>query len=119
MKTFNYHKKYHYILKYVVMALPIIILIIGCASKNNYNDIITLLTTYFNNFKSLNINQFWQNILALFNFNLLNDNLSNIILNYPLYILWVYLIDLTLDIISIIPRFSHKLLNKFGGDYNE
>lgn len=119
MNNFNYHKKYHYILKYIVISLPILLLIIGAISKNNYNDIITLLTTYTNNFKALTINQFWQNILSLFNFNTLTDNLSIIILNYPLYILWIYLIDLTLDIISIIPRYAHKLLNKLGGVYND
>lgn len=118
---YSYAKKYHYMLKYFVMALPLLLLFISYLLEltdssfnlSLINDLLVKLKTFA---------PWYANILyslRLFSADLLVDNLfTNVLLYYPLYIVCVYLFDLILDVISIIFKLVHKLLNKVVKDYD-
>lgn len=119
MNKFSYHKKYHYMLKYIILGLPIILLILFSISKNNYSSGLLLIRSCLCNFKNLSINNFYSSIINLIGFNSLSDDLSIIILYYPLWIIWVYAFDLIIDVLTFILKLSHKFIYKFGGFEND
>ena len=102
-------KKLHYILKYLVLGLPLILLILGCFRQNNaFMDIIN---DFINNITNTPINEWYSNIIHVFNIDTSNT-LTNILIHYPLYIFYVFLIDLVCDIICFLPKVFHKWLNE-------
>ena len=116
MRNFNYEKKYHYLIKYIIIGLPILLLLVSNFSYNNYfSDMKQELYNLFVAFRQLNINQWYDNILNTINFNITNET-GYIILSMPLYIFWVYVLDLVLDIFVFVPKLAHKLMYKLGGN---
>ena len=119
MQNFDYAKKYHYMLKYVVLGLPIILLIIACIVDNltEYNALIDYLHSFFEEFRLIEFNVWYNNFLDVIDLRVVNDRYLYILSSYPLYILWVYIFDILIDLLAIIPRLAHKFISKFGGDY--
>lgn len=118
MKNFDYAKKYHYLVKYLLIAFPILLILLSLISYNSqFNDVMTLLKSYCVEFRSINFNSWWNNLLNLFELNTITNDLLYIVLTLPLYILWVYIFDILLDVFAVIPRIAHKMLSKIGGDY--
>lgn len=131
MKDFNYGKKYHYILKYLIISVPFILLIICLCSQtqtlnysyindrvNSVSQSISVDTTFLEplkTFYTLSINTWYSNFITnLFNLNLTNWTWFTYVYFIPLWIMWVYSFDLVLDIIVFIPRLAHRFLQKFN-----
>lgn len=121
MHKFSYHKKYHYALKYFVMAFPLLIFILGLVSRNEMAyDFITFCSESLTDFANIDLNLWYQNLLDLLGLSgLYGNEYINIMLDYPLYILWVYIMDLILDIFAMVPKLAHKLLYKLGGGIDD
>lgn len=118
MKNFDYGKKYHYMVKYLLIAFPILLLIVSLLSYNSqYNSVLTLLSGMTNEFLNIPFNSWWTQLLSIIGLDNLTNELLVILTAYPLYVLWVYIFDIFLDVFAIIPRIAHKLLSKVGGDY--
>ena len=131
MQNFSYHKKYHYALKYFIMAFPLLLLLFSCFVKFNITDsnIQTYLpqlnysiSNFFIQLRDLPLNSWYYNLLDLFGiYTQTYEDLIivNVLSIYPLYILWVYIMDLILDIFAMIPKLAHKLLYKLGGGIDD
>ena len=119
MKNFDYGKKYHYMIKYGIMFLPLLLLILGNFWVNDVN-VLTLLNSYveslFQSLRSYELNSFYNTLLDTIGFDS-SSGLSFILESYPLYIIWLYVFDLFVDLFGLIPRLAHKFITKFGGDY--
>ncbi len=159
MKNMNYARKYHYMLKYFIMALPLLLIffmsISICSSLNMpLGDLITyvkepldvqknieikywlsdnisqgwygLVFKSFRTFYSLPINSWYYKILETIGLTfrtsstdaydfLYHSSLPNFLLFYPLYIMWVYIFDLILDIFCFLPKLAHRLMDKLSG----
>ena len=129
MKNFSYHKKYHYALKYFVMAFPLILLLFSCLIKinNAYETDTTYylgklnyaLSNFFINLKDLPMNYWYVSLIENLGFYVQTYEdliVQNVLVIYPLYILWVYIFDLILDLFTLIPKMAHYFLNKLGGE---
>lgn len=119
MKNFDYGKKYHYLTKYLIMFLPLLILILGnfCVKDINIlNSINSFVESLFTTLRSNSINGFYTSLLNLIGFNS-TSGLAFILESYPLYIIWLYIFDIFVDLFGLLPRLAHKFITKFGGDY--
>ena len=116
MKNFDYKTKYHYVVKYFIIAFPFIAYLILSLSGLN-NDLIVDLKTLFVELKNMSMNSWYDSILTQLGLDniYLQSDLGCILVIYPLYILWIYLIDIILDVVLIIPKLGHKLIEKIGG----
>ena len=124
MNNFNYKKKYHYMVKYLVIALPILCTLcynLFIPDNANYTQAFEMFVEFFGNLLNLDISLWYTRILAyLFGSDLIT-NLVNpyfvVIVAYPLYIFYVYVFDLILDVFVFIPKLFHKFFERVGG-YN-
>lgn len=116
MEKFSYHKKFHYLLKYIVIGFPIILLICSLISySSQYNTILQGVYNLSLDLRNLPINQFYNTFLNVLGFNTITNELTYILLTIPLYIMWVYLLDIVLDVFTLIPKIAHKFIEKLGG----
>lgn len=116
MDKFSYHKKYHYLLKYIVVGLPIILLICSLISySSQYNTILEGVYNLSLDLRNLPINQFYNSFLGVLGFENITNELTYILLTIPLYIIWVYLLDIVVDVFALIPKIAHKFIEKLGG----
>ena len=119
MKNFDYGKKYHYMIKYMIMFLPLLLLVVGHFSftdTNIINDINVYVEALFSYLRGIDMNSWYNDLLVLLGFNA-SSGLAYILETYPLYIIWLYLFDIVLDLFGMIPRLAHRFISKFGGDY--
>ena len=131
MQKFSYHKKYHYALKYFVMAFPLLLFLFSFFVKTNFVDLQTQsyigdlnysLSQFFINLKDLPLNSWYFQLLDLFGIYTQTHSdlvVTTILAIYPLYILWVYIMDVILDIFAMVPKLAHKLLYKLGGGIDD
>lgn len=119
MKDFDYAKKYHYMLKYLILALPILLLLLCCIMDNltYYNGLLDYLHSFFSEFRLVEFNLWYNDFLDVIDLRVVNDRYLFILTSYPLYVLWVYIFDIFIDILGLLPRLAHKFISKFGGDY--
>lgn len=121
MKSFNYKSKYHYIVKYFVIAFPLIfILCLTLIDSITLNDYMVRITDFGDSFNVF-INEWYFKLINLLGFQETFDNggLFCFMIVYPLYVFWVYVFDLILDVFTIIPKLAHKFLNRLGGEKYE
>lgn len=109
----RFKKKLHYALKYLALGLPLIAL--AFLYFRAPNDMITIIennpiNALFN--QLLNVSPWYNSLIDIVGLELGSDVLSDYFLLYPLYIFWVYIIDMLLDIITWFPRFLHDLVWK-------
>ena len=117
MNNFNYEKKYHYWVKYFVIAFPLLILLFIIL---NHNIIVSDIENYFLNFSQIlevPVNSWYFDIIDLIGFRDILDSGSiyGVLICYPLYVFWVYVFDLILDVFTFVPKLAHKLMKKLGG----
>lgn len=135
MKNFDYANKFHYVIKYLILAFPVILLLIACMSQNqqvvytwsnNQISSSTLSTTLnlsvldsLKAFYTLPINLFYSTITyELFNFSYTgNWTIVSYLLYYPLWVMWTFTLDLVLDLIVLIPKLAHCWMEKLGGKH--
>lgn len=114
----NYAKKYHYMIKYFIMAFPLL-LVISCVFFSN-DSLITNINYFSSNLYDLiNGNSFlswYSDLLNLFNIQLV-DNYLIFVQILPIWIITIYFFDLIIDVLVIIPRVIHRFTNRIGGDY--
>lgn len=124
MHNFNYKKKYHYVVKYLVIALPILCTLcfnLFIPDNANYTQAFEMFVQFFGNLLNVDINSWYRAIISylfgvdLFTFG--NNPYFLVIISYPLYVFYVYVFDLILDVFTFIPKLFHKFLEKVGG-YN-
>lgn len=109
----RFGKKLHYTLKYIVLGLPIILLmgLIFARTTEYYNFFETFTTSITNTLD--NMATWYASLVEYLNINTENMNIYiRLIIYYPVYIFYVYLIDLLVDVLTFIPKFFHDLLNK-------
>ena len=119
MKNFDYGKKYHYMIKYAIMFLPFLVLVLGHFWVSDIvitNSITSYVEALFTYLRGLSINNWYSIMLRYLGFNSYNG-LSFVLESYPLYIIWLYLFDIIVDLFGLVPRLAHKLITKIGGDY--
>lgn len=114
----NYAKKYHYMIKYFIMAFPLILLLICCFNvKDSLSINLNYLSTYIYNIVDTNsIVSWYKDILNLFEMQLSNSYLIFVQI-MPIWIIAVYFFDMLIDVLVLIPRLVHKWINRIGGDY--
>ena len=118
MKNFDYAKKFHYMLKYIVLGFPLLLIGISLISYNSeFNSVLTLIKGLCNEFRNLELNVWYNNLLGVIEMNNITNDLLYILLTYPLYVLWIYIFDIIIDILGVVPRLAHKMISKVGGDY--
>lgn len=118
MKNFDYAKKYHYVLKYILLGFPLLLISISLISYNSeFSSVLSLVKNLCTEFRSLDLNVWYDNLLSIFDMNNITNDMLYILITYPLYVLWVYIFDIILDVFALIPRLAHKFISKFGGDY--
>lgn len=106
--------KLHYILKYLVLSLPILIIILSILVKdlNIYTSVNSSLTI-FNDFLIDN-SAWYSSILNIFGVTINDvDTLTNTLLYYPVYIFYIYLFDLVVDTLCFVPRFIHDFIYRY------
>lgn len=123
MHRFNYKTKYHYALKYLVLALPILTILLLYLVKDidMYHDLLNNFGDFMIAFQNAPINEWYIDIITLIGLDsfFIENTVTSIITLYPLYIFWVYVIDIVLDIFTLIPKLAHKFFNKLGGEKYE
>lgn len=122
MQKFSYHKKYHYALKYFILAFPLICycLLFICKDYTNLADFVLMPIDFLGSLASADINSWYFNLLDIIGLlSPLDEVRYDILICYPLYILWVYIFDVILDIFAMVPKLAHKLLYKLGGGIDE
>ena len=119
MKNFDYGRKYHYMIKYALMFLPLLVLILGhfwVSDIEITNSIISYVEALFTYLRGINLNLWYNDVIIYLGFDS-TTGLSFVLESYPLYIIWLYLFDIIVDLFGLIPRLAHKFITKFGGDY--
>lgn len=119
MQKFDYAKKYHYMLKYFILALPILLFALSylCKEMELFESMLDYIEVFFQNLRNVPFNSWYNDFLQVLDLNAILDRHLYILISYPLYILWVYIFDILIDLLAIIPRLAHKFISKFGGDY--
>ena len=74
------------------------------------------VNNWCNGFKNLPVNQWYGQLLNVIGVGQTTNSVMNVIYVYPLYVLWVYLIDLIVDCLLVIIHFGHNALSRLGGD---
>lgn len=74
------------------------------------------INNWCNGFKNLPVNQWYGQLLNVIGVGQTTNSVMNVIYVYPLYVLWVYLIDLIVDCLLVIIHFGHNALSRLGGD---
>lgn len=74
------------------------------------------VNNWCNGFKNLPVNQWYGQLLDLIGVGQTTNSVMNVIYVYPLYVLWVYLLDLIVDCLLVIIHMFHGFLSKLGGD---
>lgn len=69
-----------------------------------------------NDFYKLSFNNWYDNLLSAMNLTIDNDT-TYYLYHIPLYIIFVYIFDIIVDLFGLIFRLGHKLISKVGGDY--
>ena len=124
MNNFNYKRKYHYMVKYLVIALPILCVLcynLFIPDNANYTMAFEMFVEFFVNLLNVDISNWYMSIITyLFGadlFSILSNPYFIVIIAYPLYIFYVYVFDLVLDVFVFIPKLFHKFFERVGG-YN-
>lgn len=118
MKNFDYEKKYHYLVKYFVIAFPlVVVLFLTFLDTMTYPDYINFMDNT-SSFLHVNINSWYFDLIDIIGLTEVYDNggLLSYLVIYPLYVFWVYVLDLVLDIFAFVPKLAHKLMYKLGGN---
>lgn len=74
------------------------------------------VNNWCNGFKNLPVNQWYGQLLYVIGVGQTTNSVMNVIYVYPLYVLWVYIIDLIVDCLLVIIHFGHNALSRLGGD---
>lgn len=73
-----------------------------------------------NNIYGLNISQWYGSLLGVLSTELVDiakgSTIGTILVIYPLYVFYVYLLDLVLDVFVFIPKLFHNFIKRFGGE---
>lgn len=109
----RFKNKLHYALKYLALGLPIIAL--AFLYFRAPNDLINLISNnpineLFNDL--LDVSPWYNSLVDIIGLELGANVLSDYFVLYPLYIFWVYIVDMLLDIITWLPRLLHDLVWK-------
>ena len=112
----NYNKKYHYILKYILLGLPVLLLLLSNISYNNaFSSLQDVIYNMMVSLRTFSLNDWYNSFIDVLGFET-TDKISYILLSYPLYIFYIYLFDLVVDVLAFIPKIAHKFLYKFYKD---
>lgn len=122
MKNFAicYKKKYHYILKYLLLALPILITLIfnwNIPDNTNYTGAFESFIQFNSKMLNLPLNNWYVSLCSSLFGNdglttLISNPYGNVILNYPLWVMYVYVFDLVVDVFTLIPKVAHRFIEK-------
>lgn len=74
------------------------------------------VNNWANGFKNLPVNQWYGNLLDVIGVGVTTNSVMNVIYVYPLYVLWVYILDLIVDCLLLIINFGHNALQRLGAD---
>jgi len=119
MKNFDYEKKYHYILKYLILGFPLIVLLVYLFTTYNVSDLnsgIDTLSNFTDSFMSWEYNHWYDSLLETLHITY-TDNLVNVLIHLPVYFLYVYIFDIIFDVVSLLPKLCHNLIKKVTGGY--
>ncbi len=141
----DYAKKFHYIIKYLLLSVPLILIFyelilkliltsdveLSISSSTTdtilsqivdltliYGQDFSLITQNFVDFCTSGINSWYFDFLNAFGFNISFEiyQLMNVLLCIPIWILNVYVFDIVLDFLLLLPKLAHRLMNKLGGE---
>lgn len=62
------------------------------------------------------INNWYDSFLNAFSLNYEDNDYMYYLVHFPLYVLYVCLLDLLLDIILLVPALIHRLIHRYKGD---
>ena len=106
------------------IALPILCVLcynLFIPDNANYTMAFEMFVEFFVNLLNVDISNWYMSIITyLFGadlFSILSNPYFIVIIAYPLYIFYVYVFDLVLDVFVFIPKLFHKFFERVGG-YN-
>lgn len=74
------------------------------------------VNNWANGFKNLPVNSWYKSLLNVIGIGETTNSVMNVIYVYPLYVLWVYILDLIVDCLLLIINFGHDALQRLGAD---
>lgn len=140
MKNMNYAKKFHYMLKYFILALPLLLIVLfylGGLSSNISSQDYGFYKSFFDysqnafswfvdltNRIDFGFNHFYTELFNVIfsvypkDFLLRGAHIAFVISMYPLWIISVYIFDLIVDVFCLLPKLAHRLMDKLSGGEN-
>lgn len=113
-------KKCHYILKYFVLAFPLIYSLFALFAKNTELHYFNSVNNYFvEGLKITPLFDWYNDLLNLLGFGSVTKAAGSVfplLLYYPIYIIYFYLIDVVVDLIVFVPKLFHKFMEKWSGN---
>ena len=107
----------HYGTKYLILLFPLIILVLSLIFDGYNGGMFAELSSFMDTLYNLPINSFYvATIDALGLSTLALNTYLGYVVYMPLWILWVYMLDLMLDFMLFIPKIAHKWLSKGYGE---
>ena len=115
MKRFS--GKLHYLLKYFFLALPVFELVFFLITNvNSRASMITFITSDNTIFKSIGSSSYGLDLASIIeDITGVNNALSVYFSGILLWIVYVYIFDIFLDVIVFIPKFCHSFLDRVSG----
>lgn len=74
------------------------------------------INNWTNDFVNLPVNAWYGSLLTAIGINLTANSLMRVLYVYPLYVIWVYILDLVVDLLLVIVKLGHNALQKLGGE---
>lgn len=121
MKPKRIEIKLHYILKYFILALPLIMMLSYSLARETtsltyINNIETGILSLLTNANTM-LNNSYTSVLTLLGINIPTN--AQMLYYYPLWIVLVYIVDLIVDILVFLPKMAHHFLSIEGANNYE
>lgn len=115
MKRFS--GKLHYLLKYFFIALPVFELVFFLITNvNSRASMISFITSDNTIFKSIGSSSYGLDLASVIeNVTGVNSALSIYFTGVLLWIVYVYIFDILLDVLIFIPKVMHSIVEKVSG----
>lgn len=112
MRKRNIKTYFHWVIMTVILLFPLIMVILSGFGNNS----ILTMNQWCNDFISLDVNSWYQTLLNTIGIGVSENQVMFIMYVYPLYVIWVYVLDVLVDIFLVIVKIGHNALERLGVD---
>ena len=112
MRGRNIKRVAHWVVMCFVLLFPIVMTIISGFGNND----ISYINEWINEFINLDVNLWYKSLLDTIGIGITENSVMSVMYVYPLYVIWVYILDLLCDIFLCIVKLGHNALERLGAD---